>query len=72
MKKTVMSYDDGRVLDGTPTAELARESESEPSGTGAVPAYCDADGVWCYVPPSQVDYVRKFDREDVITVYVID
>lgn len=63
----VVSYDDARRLDGTASDNLIEASAAEP--TGAVPAYRDADGVWQYVPPSQVEFMGQ-RGEDVITVYV--
>jgi hypothetical protein len=66
----VYSYDTGAILNGIASAELVHESEvAEP--TGAVPAFCDAAGVWQYVQPNQVNYYRSSLHETVITVYVI-
>ena len=64
----VRSYDDAREL-GLASDDLVRESEAA-GPTGAVPAYRDADGVWQYVQPSQVDHYRRNLRETVVTVYV--
>lgn len=67
----VCDYDTGDRLDGEPSDELINESlAADP--TGAVSAYQDAEGVWQYVPPSQVDFYTRQRKEEVITVYVED
>lgn len=63
----VLSYDSAEVLDGAPTAELARESESA-GPTGAVPAYLDG-GRWEYCAPSDRSRIVA-QGYDVVTVYV--
>lgn len=65
----VCNYQTGETLPGTASDELVAASEAEGS-TGAVPAYRDADGVWQYVAPSQVDHYRTQLREEVVTVYI--
>ena len=66
---TVMDYETGSTLSGEASEELIAASREEHSGTGAVAAYCDDDGVWQHVPDSQVSaYERR--GEAVRTVYV--
>lgn len=65
----VCSYDSGSRLEGSASERLIEESlAAEP--TGSVPAYRDSDGVWQYVPESQVDHYRCNLREEVVSVYV--
>lgn len=67
----VYSYDSGKRLPGIPSDDLVEASRDEGS-TGAVPAYRDADGVWQYVQPSDVEHYRCNLREHVITIYVME
>ena len=64
----VMRYDTGVLLNGDPSPELCRRSvEAEP--TGVVLAYCDARGMWQYVPESLVGHYSKLGTM-VVSVYV--
>lgn len=68
----VRDYQTGDALDGDPSDELVRESEAETkrAGTGAVAAYLE-DGVWIYVPESEVEAHERVGDE-VRTVYVVE
>lgn len=66
----IRKYTDGTALRGTASRELLEASEAEGSGTGAVPAYRDSDGVWQYVEPSNVEHYVRNLKEDVVIVYV--
>lgn len=64
----VASYETSERLQGRPSAELIEASEAEGS-SGAVPAYRDADGVWQYVRPDEVEHYERQLGETVVTVY---
>lgn len=66
---TVKNYNTGETLEGTASEGLIEASESEGSGTGAVPAYRDDDGVWHYVPPAEVS-IHELRGETITTVFV--
>lgn len=68
--RKVMSYDSGERLTGVPSEALAEASDTETSGTGAVLAYRDGDGIWQHVPDHQESFFRDVRGEDVVTVYV--
>mgnify|MGYP001587254345 CR=1 FL=1 len=60
----VYDYQTGVALPGRPSDALAAASAAEHSGTGAVGAYRDADGVWQYLRADEIDAY-----EDARTVY---
>jgi hypothetical protein len=66
----VCNYQTGSALEGEPSEALIEASAAESSGTGAVCAYRDADGVWQYVPEDEEDFYRRVRGEDVRVVWV--
>ncbi len=71
-KRTVCDYKSGDRLKGAASEELveASDEETQRTGTGAVLAYRDDDGIWQHVPCDQEDFYRRTRGEDVVTVYV--
>ena len=65
----VMDVETGSTLKGTPSLELVRRSAME-GDTGIVPAYRDSDGVWQYVPASEVEHYERNLGTPVRTVWV--
>lgn len=67
---TVYSYDTADALEGTASPELVAESLSREDQGGVCAAYLE-DGVWRYVPDSEVDHYTRHLGTVVVSVYVL-
>ena len=56
---TVYDYSTGEPLPGRAEERLVGASADEETGTGAVYAYLDREGVWTYLAADEVETARR-------------